>query len=365
MTPLLNNITQEIEREKELNKQVETLIGPTIISLDVTNKCNLKCRHCYNNSGNRYIRQELSDKQIVNIVEEVAEFKPMSFCICGGEPLLRSKLVFQIIKILKSNGSTTVNMVSNGTLLTDNIGKELNESGLDGFQISLDGHNKELHEIIRGDGSYKSAIRGIEILISTGLNWSVSSIPTRYSIDHFPALVTFLQSLGCESVRTQPLMIQGEGLINAFELVPSRRQYTQFIDYIHNKQLTNDGMTIEWGDPIEHLIKFSKFATKPNLVGDIKANGDLSVSAYLPLVVGNLTKHPFSEYWEKGYNKIWEHRLVQKLAHLINSIPDMGDIKPCPFFEDPIKIDLIETSDEKVEKYLNIIDLINNERNLN
>ncbi len=362
---LNNSVLHDRNREQELNKQAETLIGPITISLDVTNKCNLRCRHCYNNSGDRFIRQELTDKQMVSIVEEVAEFKPMSFCICGGEPLLRTKLVFQIIKILKSNGSTTVNMVSNGILLTEDIGKELNDSGLDGFQISLDGHTKELHEIIRGIGSYERAIRGIEILISTGLNWSVASIPTKHSIDHFPTLVTFVQSLGCQSIRTQPLMIQGEGLINAFELVPSHKQYTKLIDYIHDKQLSESGITIEWGDPIDHLIKFSQINTKPNLVGDIKANGDLSVSTYLPLVVGNLTKHSFSEYWENGYNKIWEHKLVQKLAYLINSIPSMGDIKPCPFFEDPIKIDLVNTPEDKIEKYIDIVDLINNKRNQN
>lgn len=48
------------------NRYSEVLIGPHHVAIDITNKCNLRCLHCYNSSGeNDVIKTELSDHEVL------------------------------------------------------------------------------------------------------------------------------------------------------------------------------------------------------------------------------------------------------------------------------------------------------------
>lgn len=58
------------------------LTGPIMISLDITQKCNLKCVHCFNNSGSS-VSDELSDKEIIDVANQIAELHPHNVCLCG------------------------------------------------------------------------------------------------------------------------------------------------------------------------------------------------------------------------------------------------------------------------------------------
>lgn len=85
-------------------------------SIDLTYKCNLRCRHCYNNSGER-LGEEMSSEDVMQIAKELSALEVESICICGGEPLLRIDDVLSITRYIKSHTtSSAVSMVSNGLL---------------------------------------------------------------------------------------------------------------------------------------------------------------------------------------------------------------------------------------------------------
>lgn len=58
----------------------------------VTNKCNLRCRHCAFESGHKG-EKELSDKEIFNLLDCFAEHQIFDVDISGGEPFLREGLI--------------------------------------------------------------------------------------------------------------------------------------------------------------------------------------------------------------------------------------------------------------------------------
>lgn len=66
------------------------------ITIDVTTKCNLHCRHCRTNE----IVHNLSLDEIRIIVKKCKDFKPMGVFISGGEPLTRNDIV-EVIKETK------------------------------------------------------------------------------------------------------------------------------------------------------------------------------------------------------------------------------------------------------------------------
>ncbi|MCE5192383.1 radical SAM protein, partial [bacterium] len=82
-------------------KHAKVLRGLFQMSLDITNRCNFRCLHRYDRSGeNPIVTDELSDEELINLARDVATFHLYNFCFCGGEPLLRKDLMCTMAKIL-------------------------------------------------------------------------------------------------------------------------------------------------------------------------------------------------------------------------------------------------------------------------
>ena len=61
----------------------DLIVGPHQISFDITNKCNLRCLHCYNSSGENLASQnELTDQEVLDFIDEFKSIKLLNFCFC-------------------------------------------------------------------------------------------------------------------------------------------------------------------------------------------------------------------------------------------------------------------------------------------
>ena len=69
------------------------LSGPIMISIDVTYRCNFRCKHCFNGSGTPLLGDELKDAKLLSIARSVGVLQPNVVCFCGGEPLLRWEIL--------------------------------------------------------------------------------------------------------------------------------------------------------------------------------------------------------------------------------------------------------------------------------
>ena len=80
--------------------------------IDVTNKCTLRCLHCFNSSGGLKNQRmdEMSDEELERMAYDVIDCRPVSICMCGGEPLLRKESIYKIANYSK-NTCVDVNMV--------------------------------------------------------------------------------------------------------------------------------------------------------------------------------------------------------------------------------------------------------------
>ncbi|MFA6096709.1 MAG: radical SAM protein [Candidatus Paceibacterota bacterium] len=122
---------------------------PVAISIDVTNKCNLRCKHCY------FFQQdhdkELAGEELLGRVLQVKKKNPsiIHASWVGGEPLLRQEIVEQGIKIFPFNM-----VVTNGSI-------ELPKWNNCVFNISVDG-TKEYYEQIRGVNTYDKLKRNAD-----------------------------------------------------------------------------------------------------------------------------------------------------------------------------------------------------------
>lgn len=127
--------------------------------------------------------------------------------------------------------------------------------------------------------------------------------------------------------RLQPLMLLGRAKDNP-NIVPTDAQYRWLVQNINEVNLTgkcHPCIDVKWGDPIDHLVRFRDTNYFMDQVS-VHANGDIVVSAYLPLVVGNVRKRSLSDYWNAGLKTIWATNVVQYLTARMQSVRDMENI---------------------------------------
>lgn len=341
-----------------MNNDAEFAVGPYQLALDITNKCNLRCLHCYNASGeNKVAEEELSDEEVMGFVRDILLMKLLNFCFCGGETLLRRDLMYECIKMLSNCGVRTA-IVTNGILASEDVIRRLYYSGLKSIQFSVDGSNAKSHDRLRNQqGVFEKVMKAIDTARKYDMEMSVAFSPTTFNIGELEELHSYLSSLSFKNkmeLRVQPLMPIGRGSVNMEELLPNRQMYRKLVAEINRINQSNPSIQVIWGDPIDHLIRFPNLTNLPMYYISVRANGDIVASPYLPLVVGNIRKHKFEEYWDGGLYRLWKKKIPQYMSSYIKSIGDMaevGKVFPKTFYDD-IYIDMLEND-------LDDIDLLN------
>lgn len=330
------------------NEYIKTdLAAPIMIAFDITNKCNFKCLHCFNHSGENCYSDELGDADKMKVVEQIIELKPYIVCLCGGETTCCGVL-FDIIKKLKQH-IHTVNMVSNGYLITDSFAKKLKEAQITSVQISLDGINPEQHDTFRGHyGAFDHAINAINILNNNQIPVMTSLVPNKLNYRDTYNYFALCHKLKVRSARCMPYLPMGRGKTLGEKLILNKKEFRTFIQQMLKAQEDFPELHIDWGDPVDHTYRLPRNAKlgMDSYYMDVKSNGDIGVSAYFPIFVGNCLKHSLKEYWLAGYNKIWNNTEIVKMMEEIQGIDDFRKLSDMKTY----RIDLVENNYELQNK---------------
>ncbi|MGB9740427.1 MAG: radical SAM protein [Candidatus Bathyarchaeia archaeon] len=158
----------KIIRIKYLKKKV-----PIFGSADVTNSCNLKCKHCYW-WVNRASHRELSADEWRNVVRErFIKSGVIALSLTGGEPLLRPEVIEAVINEMKWH---YVTVVTNGTLPLIDFGA--------GYFISIDG-TENIHNAIRGAKIYHKLKQNVmeHPEVNVVINMTINSLNYKYVED--------------------------------------------------------------------------------------------------------------------------------------------------------------------------------------
>lgn len=154
------------------------------ITVDITTKCNLRCKHCRTNS----INHELSMDEIDTIIEKCKPFKPRAVFISGGEPLVRKDIVDIVKKFKRLAPITIIN--TNSLLLTEELLKDLIDGGTNYIQVSLDGVREE-HDKVRGVGTYDRVIEKLKLInkYNSKIKLHISSLVSSLNVDQMEEFV--------------------------------------------------------------------------------------------------------------------------------------------------------------------------------
>ena len=329
------------------------------VSLDVTYRCNYSCLHCFNSSGSpKSFCKEMTEEELLNVGEQLAEFEPMSFCVCGGEPLLRAETVFKLGKKVKEKATqTSVNLVTNGYLMTDEIASKLKESNFNLVQVSLDGISNDTHNWLRqNDAALDRAIQAIRILVKHGFYTGVACAPTKKNLKEIPQVIAKAYELGVKMFRIQPLMLLGRARENLKDYMLDEYEYFSLVETLDEEKHKYPEMEISWGDPIQHIADIRTKDNKVNFVS-VNAFGKMVLSPYIPVDFGDLKVHSLREYVENGYLEINKSAFVKRLFQMIDDsstleVHEKNDRLPILGVEENIHMDIMEKSVEEYDRIL-------------
>ena len=136
---------------------------PDIVQIESTNLCNAKCVFCPRDEMHR--RHGVMDFDLfAKIVDECAALGITHVRVHNyGEPFLDKKLV-EKVRYAKQKGIKEVGMISNGSLITEEIAAGMIDAGLDAINISVDAAGKEVFERTRLNLEYDTVINNIRTL---------------------------------------------------------------------------------------------------------------------------------------------------------------------------------------------------------
>lgn len=275
----------------------------------LTERCNLRCIHCYQEEGNVNELSLSQAKKIVAIAHNTIQswsdtykmdFSP-SFNVTGGEPFL-FPFLFDILRHLKTSGFD-IYLLTNGTMIDHEKARMLAEIPLQGVQVSIEGP-ESIHDQIRGRGSFKKAVNGVSQLLEAGLIVTLNVTLSEINCGHVKDLVEFASSIGAQRIGFSRLVPYGRGknLIN--NIIPQDKLQQIYEDIFSIK---NSKVQIATGDPVASQIgaEIDDGHTDIPLGGcaagvsgiTILSDGMLTPCRRLGIPIGNILKDSIREIW--------------------------------------------------------------------
>jgi radical SAM protein with 4Fe4S-binding SPASM domain len=279
---------------------------PFFLQWHLTDRCNLRCRHCYRDEQ----KEDLNLEALRTILHRYADFlgylgKPGRVQFCGGEPLLSPHTYTMIKECIRLRIPTRI--LSNGTLITADVARRIVDSGCRLVQVSLEGM-EEVHDPIRGGGSFQRARQGIEAARAAGIEVTVTMTVSRENRDQVMAVARFAEE-HADRVGFHRLVPLGSGAeMRDGMLTPS--ELRAMMEEIHRiKQGTHIDVPLR--DPVWRAY-FNPRARGCNGVSGcsagyngltVESNGDVYPCRRLPIVLGNIRERSFEEIWRSEIPK--------------------------------------------------------------
>jgi radical SAM protein with 4Fe4S-binding SPASM domain len=304
-----------------------SIYAPFLVVWDFTHKCNLSCKHCYSNSGTAS-QQELTTKEALDVVDQLADFGVTALAFSGGEPLIR-KDFFEVASHAVERG-LYVSVATNGTLLTEENVKKLKQTKINYVEVSIDGATAQTHDSFRGvPGAFDKAVAGLKNCVEADLCVCIATTATKSNLAEMPGILDLAEEIGAERFTYFNFIPTGRGKEH-YDQDLTAEEREELMRYLLNRMSTGCKTTILTTAPqlarvalqcqgtqgtgeitmsMAHMqtARVSKKAVPlADFIGgcgagrlycSISPQGDVHPCVFFPVNVGNLKTEKFGDIW--------------------------------------------------------------------
>lgn len=275
---------------------------PFYIQWHLTTRCNLACRHCYQEQA----LPDLSFAELQRVLAAVTTFREsmpgrrFRLQFTGGEPLLSPHLL-PLLDLAAEAGFAT-RVMTNGTLVDDARAAALATHGRPIVQVSIDG-GPATHDALRGEGAFAKAIAGADRLREQGLQVTFAMTLGRRTAADIPTVVA-LGREHADRVGFHRLVPCGRGRALAAELLSATELKAAFAGILEARQ-ASPGLEMPLRDPLWRPF-FACLGGEDRIAGCsigyhglcIDARADVYPCRRLPVRLGNALQDPLADLWQ-------------------------------------------------------------------
>ena len=289
---------------------------PVLSEIALTYRCQNKCLFCYAESPNRGTKvREMSTSEVKTIIDRIfddAHCPTVSFT--GGEPTLRDDLP-ELIRHAKSRGMR-VNLITNGLKCADpDYVAQLKEAGLDSAQVSLEGHNPQVHDaVVRHPGAFERTTKAVHSLREAGIHTHTNTTICGSNRAHLLELVDYIaDQLHSEYFSMNVMISTGTALKHGEEEVT----YTELGAIVEEllERAKQKGTRLVWYsptpyclfNPVTHGLGSKSCACIDGLIS-VAPDGELLPCSSYECGIGNLLSKPFAELWFSRQALYWRKK---------------------------------------------------------
>src|SRR6267378_7371 len=279
-----------------------TLSNPLALIAELTHRCPLHCVYCSNPLELRSRTNELPTEIWTRVFKEAAAAGALQADFTGGEPLARPDIV-ELVRAARSAG-LYVNLITSGLPLDETKLAALVEAGLDHFQLSFQGAREETAGEISGSKSHAQKLRVLDWLKSRRVAVTLNFVVHRKNLDQLEEMLAIAENSSATRIEFAHVQYYGWASANREQLLPTREQLTQSLEFFKNAQERLRGkIRIEYVVP-DYYAKFPKpcmggWARKVML---ITPNGE-ALPCHAATVIPGLH---FENVEEKSLQEIWQ-----------------------------------------------------------
>ncbi len=258
--------------------------------IEITGYCNMKCKHCMNDSGEGRFEGMPKD-DVLKLLDELVEQDFKRLYVSGGEPLLY-KGIDDVLEHAHKSGMK-ITLATNGWFVKDHL--ETIVRCVDFVSISFDGIG-ETHDKMRGvKGAYDRMVEALKLLSERGVSTKVSSMVWKDNIDQLEDMVITAKNLGVKKVNFAILVPVGRAKENKDMLIDDNMYSRIYHDIDILTQKYKDEIIVEIKR--QHGVS-EKCVACPggDLILHIDAKGKTSPCSW----ISKIKNEDFSIMWKPG-----------------------------------------------------------------
>lgn len=281
-----------------------------LVFWEITRACALACSHCRAEAQSHRHPDELDHAQALELISQLAAWKPPMLILTGGDPLMRRD-VMELIRAAKDSGLHVGLSPAATNRLVHADFSDLKAAGVQRMSLSLDGATRESHDAFRGvPGTWDRTMEAVKKAHAAGLDLQINTTLTRSNLKDYEEFKQLMFELKPAMWSVFLLIPTGRaGIEELPDAADLERVFEDMADLVGNAPFA---VKTTEGHHFRRVVMQRKGAKegkkRPGMrsplgirdgrgVMFISHTGEVSPSGFLPMVCGNVKDtHPAEIY---------------------------------------------------------------------
>lgn len=294
-----------------------TKLKLTHIALELTDKCNLACKYCYNVwkiPGAERVTFNSYDKAIKALKKLFSQADVENVTLTGGETFMAERLL-EIALFCRMKGKS-VTIISNGSLGEVSEYKQLIKMGVRLFEMPIHSADPAIHDgITQVEGSWRKSVNSLMQIKQLGGYPVAVIVLTKYNAEGLGETFDYIYNLGLKRIMLNRYNIGGNGTVNPASVSATHSQLCKAFA-VANQKSEELGLVISSNvcspscllNPADYpKLTFGHCSDDPLMKPvTLDINGNIRLCNHSPVVAGNIFKQQLTEILYSPYTESWK-----------------------------------------------------------